>query len=156
MQNMFSGKLHNQKTRLELGINGDTTLRKLYWKRTILTLTIFLFQVPPSFVSKPENTTVVEGEDVRFKCNATGNPKPLISWFLEKNGSLVSLSKTSKHQIGEDNFTLEIKNVQRDQTGRYVCEAKNEIGNTSTSVYLNVQCKYVLFSISTKNPFYTH
>lgn len=47
--------------------------------------------------------------------------------------------------------TLDLSNLSLDkrQTGHYICEASNALGQARQSVYVNVQCKYMLpFSLT--------
>lgn len=39
----------------------------------------------PVFVSKPEPSTVEEGEMARFCCRVTGHPKPRVMWLVNGN-----------------------------------------------------------------------
>ena len=86
------------------------------------------FADPPSFVSKPTNETVIEGDLAIFFCDATGNPTPKITWI--KDGETVG-----------EGVTLNLE-AYRNQSGEYWCLAENELNEpVNTSVYLDVQCK---------------
>ena len=91
----------------------------------------------------PKNKTRIEGVDVTFSCNATGNPKPTISW--SRSGSPVHTSNNSRFSFSEGKKELTITNVNRTDSGKYQCVASNSLGNdTSDAATLNVQCKYGL------------
>ena len=90
------------------------------------------------FEIKPKNETVNEGGNVTFQCNATSNPSPTLSWT--KNGNAINQS-SNNIVLSEDNQTLTINNVQRNDAGIYVCNATNNVNSVSASAYLNVQCK---------------
>ena len=76
--------------------------------------------------------TVIENNNVTFHCNATGNPRPNITWI--KDGSLTVL-----HQ-GE---TYSIVNIQRQAAGDYTCTAWNGLGElTNATATVTVHCKF--------------
>ena len=88
-----------------------------------------LISDPPSFTSRPSNQTVIEGTNVTFRCSASGNPHPDISWL--KDGKTVAEG---------DTLSLE---TSKNDSGKYWCLAKNGVGETiNTTVYLDVQCKF--------------
>ena len=37
---------------------------------------------------------------------------------------------------------LVLNNIHRNRTGEYRCEASNECGNASETLYIHVQCEY--------------
>lgn len=88
----------------------------------------FSFTVGPSFVSKPTNQRVREGDEVTFNCSASGYPIPVITWI--RNG------QTEK--IGE---TLSLR-ATRDNSGKYWCTVDNGLGPPIVAeTLLDVQCK---------------
>ena len=90
----------------------------------------------------PINQTKIEGENVTFTCDATGNPEPIFLWT--KDGAPVSLT-TLKIIFSSDFKRLFITNVNRTDSGEYVCGAGNYIGGyQSNSASLNVYCKNIL------------
>ena len=87
---------------------------------------------PPFFVIQPQNTSVVRGQDVLIKCQASGDPHPDIEWTRE--GRDIDISKVRIiHGKG-----LRIENVQPQDEGTYVCSAKNLVGNVVASAQLKV------------------
>ena len=51
----------------------------------------------PNFTETPDDVSVYEGEKIVVKCEASGNPKPWISWYkgskrLQDNSRFVKLS----------------------------------------------------------------
>ncbi|XP_068685500.1 hemicentin-1-like [Montipora foliosa] len=72
---------------------------------------------PPTFLSAPNNQTVLEYSDVSFFCHVTGNPQPRIIWTQQN-------STTVLHQGN----TFTIPNVTRDYNGKgYQCTAQNNV-----------------------------
>ena len=90
---------------------------------------LFWSIVPPSLVIKPSDETVIENEEIRFHCSATGNPVPRITWI--KDGKTVGSGET---------LSLESK---RNDSGKYWCSADNGLSEAvNASAYLDVQCEY--------------
>ena len=93
----------------------------------------------------PQNETKIEGDNVTFTCDATGNSAPTFNWTKDGSvlttGSRISLSSDRKH--------LTITNVTRKDSGQYVCEATNNVTTVpSDSATLNVQCKITCYDYS--------
>ena len=82
-------------------------------------------------------TKVTEGDNATVSCNATGSPTPKTAWIRKKTGELLSYSKI--HQI---------RAINRNETGAYVCLAWNGIGkNNSKSCLVVVQCKCTILFV---------
>ena len=93
----------------------------------------------------PQNATKIEGNNVTFTCNATGNPAPTFRWT--KIGSV--LTTDSRISLLSDGKHLTITNVTREDSGQYVCEATNNVTTVpSDSATLNVQCKITCYDYS--------
>ncbi|XP_020608165.1 hemicentin-2-like [Orbicella faveolata] len=98
-------------------------------------------QYQPEFTAHSQNVTKPEGDNVTLSCNATGNPAPAISWFINGspmdttiNNSRISISKNQNH--------LTISNLSRTDSGKYRCKANNKLGNATSDVTtLDVQYK---------------
>ena len=104
----------------------------------------------PEFSVHPQNATKIEGDNVTFTCNATGNPAPTFRWT--KNGSV--LTTGSRISLSSDGKQLTVTNVTREDSGQYVCEATNNVRTVpSDSATLNVQCKitYNYYLLIAKN-----
>ena len=105
----------------------------------------------PEFSVHPQNATQIEGGNVTFTCNATGNPAPTFRWT--KNGSV--LTTGSRISLSLDGKQLTLTNVTREDSGQYVCEATNNVRTVpSDSATLNVKCKitfYKYYLIIAKN-----
>ena len=87
----------------------------------------------------PQNATKIEGDNVTFTCNATGNPAPTFRWT--RNGSVLTTG------LSLDGKQLTITNVTREDSGQYVCEATNNVTTVpSNSATLNVKCKITYYN----------
>ena len=106
------------------------------------TIDFFPFSDKPAFATYPRSQTVREGKSVTLFCNATGNPKPSISWTID--GSTVNFEVHSGVSLGLHNKQLTVKNVKRtDSNHQYRCLANNSVETiTSDAASLNVQCEY--------------
>ena len=79
--------------------------------------TLLIVVSRPRFTVKPPAKVVTNaGDTVTLQCNATGDPKPVISWEMEG----ASLPAGRSQQIGG---TLVIKDMKMSDTGRYACVA---------------------------------
>uniref|UniRef100_A0A8C5WR45 Ig-like domain-containing protein n=1 Tax=Laticauda laticaudata TaxID=8630 RepID=A0A8C5WR45_LATLA len=94
-------------------------------KHTSATLTVFY--VPEmDELSCPSNHTWVERTQQTLHCLAKGNPKPLVACFKEGIAYDVEEKK---------------KQVDRSQAGIYNCTATNELGSSTRTVTIHVECK---------------
>ena len=92
----------------------------------------------PEVTKHPQNVTETERNNVTLTCNATGNPEPQFSWFKDKD----LVKSTNRIYLSANNSLLTMTDVNRNDSGGYLCVARNEVGNdTSKIVVLDVQCK---------------
>ena len=113
-------------------------------KRLLYYCSVSLFITDqPEFSVQPQNATKIEGSNVSFTCNATGNPAPTFRWT--KNGSV--LTTGSRISLSSDGKQLTVANVTREDSGQYVCEATNNVTTVaSDSATLNVKCKITYYN----------
>ena len=84
----------------------------------------------------------MEGEDsVVLMCEPeTENT----SYLWRRNGQ--SLSEGDRLKLSEDNRTLTLLSVVRNDTGAYDCETRNPVSTSrSYPFYLEISCEYYLF-----------
>ena len=94
----------------------------------------------PEISEHPQNQIVLEGLNVSFLCNASGNPTPTFSWTI--NGSPVNATVDSRISFSADNKELTITTVKRTDGAEYKCLASNSVNTViSTAASLIVQCK---------------
>ena len=89
------------------------------------------------FLEVPRNQSVYTDSNVTFDCNATGLPKPSISWI--KNDDFHTLQSNSsakdKKSIHSELF---ITKVKKEDFGAYKCVAMNSVGKkVSLSAFLS-------------------
>ena len=94
----------------------------------------------PEISEHPQHQTVLEGLNISFLCNASGNPTPTFSWTI--NGSPVNATSNPRISFSVSNKQLTITSVQRTDGGEYKCLATNTVNTvTSAAAFLIVQCK---------------
>ena len=113
-------------------------------KRLLYYCSVSLFITDrPEFSLHPQNATKIEGDNVTFTCNATGNPAPTFRWT--KNGSVLTIG--SRISLSSGGKQLTVTNVTREDSGQYVCEATNNVTTVaSDSATLNVKCKITYYN----------
>ncbi|XP_066933586.1 peroxidasin-like [Clytia hemisphaerica] len=90
--------------------------------------------VPPKIVSQPSDTTVQSGNTIAFRCRATGDPKPIISW--KRND--VQITDGRRFRINPNDGSIEIKDIGKIDEGRWECNARNSLGDEKATFSLNV------------------
>ncbi|XP_019613602.1 PREDICTED: muscle M-line assembly protein unc-89-like [Branchiostoma belcheri] len=96
-------------------------------------------KVPPEFLKKPKEQTVMEGDTVEFSCEVDGDPEPQVIWSKDSRpiheGGQFSITTV------DYSSTLEISNVSLDNKGTYVCTIRNKHGEQKCSAGLTVEEK---------------
>lgn len=88
----------------------------------------------------PMNQTKLEGEKVQFSCEAKAHPENVtVKWFRE-GVSINEISSLDTRVNFKRDGTLVINPVSADDSGQYLCEVSNGIGDPqSASAFLNVE-----------------
>ena len=101
-----------------------------------------MFPVVPTFISSPENVTVLEGTQATFRCAASAAPVSFIEW--RKNGDI--LANSSKYIIIESlastspldgrplitTSSLTINDSHYTDAGIYSCRSINAVGQVNS------------------------
>ena len=88
-------------------------------------LMFFCLLVLPYVTSKDQVVVVYEGCRATLTCPVRGNPSPTIVWYKE------NINIPSKDR------NLTISSTTLENSGFYICLAKNRSGTVNASVYLN-------------------
>ena len=81
--------------------------------------------------------TVLEGDNLQLTCEASGRPKPNITWTKEKPGNQGNTGGVQEGRV------LIITNINGINAGTYTCTAYNGFGKPKNrTVYVNVTCEY--------------
>ena len=94
-----------------------------------------LFYILPLDVPAVESidnssNSVIEGQSFNMTCMTSGYPKPNVYWIKESNDARINGS------------VLNFININRNDSGKYRCEAKNDCGSNSSVQSIEVFCKY--------------
>ncbi|XP_060628767.2 obscurin-like protein 1 isoform X2 [Anolis sagrei] len=95
------------------------------------------FRGAPRFLAYPRTFTVQSGDNAVLKWQVTGEPRPSIVW--EKDGSELELSGRIFVMADEDAYSLLVSQANPTDSGRYMCKAKNSVGETYAAVTLKVE-----------------
>ncbi|XP_037618107.1 immunoglobulin superfamily member 10 [Sebastes umbrosus] len=91
---------------------------------------------PPRIQDKDQKMVrVFYGETVTLRCNAKGEPTPVITWISPTNR--VISPALDKYQILDDG-TLVVQKVQRFDGGNYTCMSRNNAGQDHKAMRLEV------------------
>lgn len=91
---------------------------------------------PPQILDKDQNIIrVFYGETVTLRCNAKGEPMPVITWISPTNR--VIYPALDKYQVLDDG-TLVVQKVQRSDGGNYTCMSRNNAGQDHKVIRLEV------------------
>ncbi|KAL3274304.1 hypothetical protein HHI36_015709 [Cryptolaemus montrouzieri] len=102
--------------------------------RTRLTVTSKEDRPPPVIVRGPSNQTLPVNSIAFLICEATGNPKPVISWYKES----VPVSNSQRINMSNPNL-IQINDLQKDDSGMYTCVVSSKGGKATWSGHLLVE-----------------
>uniref|UniRef100_A0A4W2HFN1 Protein tyrosine kinase 7 (inactive) n=1 Tax=Bos indicus x Bos taurus TaxID=30522 RepID=A0A4W2HFN1_BOBOX len=102
-----------------------------------LTVAVFI-----TFKVEPERTTVYQGHTALLRCEAQGDPKPLIQW--KGKDRILDPTKLGPRMHIFQNGSLVIHDVAPEDSGRYTCIAGNSCNIKHTEAPLYVVDKPVL------------
>lgn len=95
-----------------------------------------LFGGAPRFLTRPKAFSVCVGRDATLSCTIVGNPVPLVTWERDK----LQLSSGGRFKTVEDGdvYRLTIYDLALQDSGQYMCRAKNSVGEAYAAVTLKV------------------
>ncbi|CAM9630372.1 unnamed protein product [Lampetra planeri] len=93
---------------------------------------------PPAFAVAPRNARAPLGATARFDGKVRGNPEPQVLWF--RNGQPLAAGEHFRvERSSRGAFSLEVVGLGEDDSGKYLCEARNEAGTRQITVELKVE-----------------
>ncbi|KAM4662543.1 hemicentin-2 [Discoglossus pictus] len=92
---------------------------------------------PPQFTDFPLDVEVEVGESVMLTCSADGNPPPQVTWSRQDEGQVLPSANTEIMDSPGSN-TVHLKIARPEDTGVYVCEARNPFGWVQAEILLSV------------------
>ncbi|KAM6935045.1 obscurin-like protein 1 isoform 2-T2 [Xenentodon cancila] len=96
-----------------------------------------VFGGAPRFLAYPRPVVVQSGTDAVLKCQIGGDPRPAVIW--ERNNE--KIDPEGRYRVFEDGnvYNLIISTVSIEDSGQYICKAKNSIGETYAAATLRVE-----------------
>jgi len=95
-----------------------------------------LFGGAPRFLTRPKAFAVCVGKDATLSCTIVGNPTPLITW--EKGKLRLTSGGRFKTVEDDDVYRITIYDLTLEDSGQYLCRAKNTVGEAYAAVTLKV------------------
>uniref|UniRef100_A0A914YGH8 Ig-like domain-containing protein n=1 Tax=Panagrolaimus superbus TaxID=310955 RepID=A0A914YGH8_9BILA len=92
--------------------------------------------IPVEFETSLCDATCREGDTLKLKAVLLGEPEPTVSWFV--NGKKLEETQNIKIHSEKGTYTVTIKDITMDYSGKVVCEAVNEFGKASSEATLLV------------------
>ncbi|XP_072469866.1 myosin light chain kinase, smooth muscle isoform X3 [Notamacropus eugenii] len=92
----------------------------------------------PQFLTQPESQEIQEGDEVKFRSQVSGTPKPTVEWFRDNT----LLRETEGIQIYEDEnaaHCLCLQKAQMEDSGSYSCMAYNSKGRVTSRWMVTVR-----------------
>ncbi|XP_041117501.1 obscurin-like protein 1 isoform X2 [Polyodon spathula] len=96
-----------------------------------------VFGGAPHFLAYPRPLVVQGGTDAVLKCQIAGDPQPAVIWERANK----QLHPDGHYRLFEDGnvYNLIISRVGVEDSGQYICKAKNSIGETYAAATLRVE-----------------
>ncbi|XP_023820747.1 obscurin isoform X15 [Oryzias latipes] len=90
----------------------------------------------PRFLTRPKAFSVCVGKDAALSCTIVGSPTPVVSWEKDK----LKLTSGGRFKTVEDGdvYRLTIYDLTLEDSGQYMCRAKNSVGEAYAAVTLKV------------------
>ncbi|KAI4893348.1 hypothetical protein NFI96_024137 [Prochilodus magdalenae] len=90
----------------------------------------------PRFLTRPKAFSLSVGRDATLSCTVVGCPVPAVTW--EKGKLCISTGGRFKTVEDGDVYRLTIYDLTLDDSGQYMCRAKNNVGEAYAAVTLKV------------------
>ncbi|XP_043491862.1 Down syndrome cell adhesion molecule-like protein Dscam2 isoform X4 [Polistes fuscatus] len=105
-----------------------------------LTVTEPTGSMPPRLMQRSQIAISAEsGSDVHLTCSAQGSPPPQFTWYRDVNGQPIPVESFGRIQLWGD--LMQIRRVDAQDAGRYICRANNQLGEQRAETHLSVTSK---------------
>ncbi|NXO12821.1 OBSL1 protein, partial [Oriolus oriolus] len=91
----------------------------------------------PRFLAYPRAFTVQSGTNVVLSCQIMGDPQPSVLWEKDKNP--IEPSGRFHMEAKGDLYSLLVSRATPQDSGLYICKAKNSVGETYAATTLRVE-----------------
>ncbi|XP_058055241.1 roundabout homolog 2-like [Anopheles bellator] len=99
---------------------------------------MLIVYTPPVFSVRPQDQKATVNGVATFKCSATGNPAPSVFWTREGSQTLMFPNNSYGNMHVSGQGSLQIRGVEREDDGYFVCSALSVAGSVTGRVYLQV------------------
>ncbi|XP_026502413.1 titin-like, partial [Terrapene carolina triunguis] len=93
---------------------------------------------PPRIITKLDSSRVVKQHDfTRYECKIGGSPEIKVTWYKDET----EIHDGEKYRMSfiDSMAVIEMHNLRVEDSGDYICEARNAAGSASTSTSLKVK-----------------
>ncbi|XP_076826396.1 obscurin [Brachyhypopomus gauderio] len=90
----------------------------------------------PRFLTRPKAFSLSVGRDATLSCTVVGDPVPAVTW--EKEKLHITTGGRFKTVADGDAYRLTIYDLTLEDSGQYLCRAKNTVGEAYAAVTLKV------------------
>ncbi|XP_063074266.1 obscurin isoform X13 [Engraulis encrasicolus] len=95
-----------------------------------------LFGGAPRFITRPKAFSLCVGRDASLSCTIIGSPVPIVTW--EKDKLQLLAGERFKTVEDGDVYRLTIYDLTLEDSGQYMCRAKNKVGEAYAAVTVKV------------------
>ncbi|XP_053213156.1 cell adhesion molecule DSCAM-like isoform X2 [Panonychus citri] len=96
---------------------------------------MMVIYAPPQWIYEPGDISSTKGEQVWSNCQASGFPTPSIIWKKAQNGTTSYKTIVSSFRVQIlDSGALFIDDIQKSDSGLYLCQASNGVGSELSKV----------------------
>ncbi|XP_027700953.1 myosin light chain kinase, smooth muscle [Vombatus ursinus] len=92
----------------------------------------------PQFLTQPESQEIQEGDEVKFRSQVVGTPKPTVEWFRD-NALLMASEGIQIYEDENATHCLCLKKAHMEDSGSYSCLAYNSKGRVTSRWMLTVR-----------------
>lgn len=95
---------------------------------------------------KPQDRKIGLNGVATFDCVAQGNPPPSVFWTKEGSQMLMFPDNSYGHIHVTSSGTLQIRGVQKEDAGYFVCSALSVAGSATIRAFLQVDLRIMLIT----------